>query len=634
MKHPILTVFCLAGCTTLAVAKDDARLELSEATRQRCLEVLRAGFASDEFWPAMHAAEGLTVAGLGDEVRPRLLKFLETDTDSQHRCGLARELVRAGDLTYTSMMLAILQDPDPYGHTHSCESLYKVWQLGDGTAIRHAWKTSESSKTRVMAAAALARWGNREALEAIRADVADADDDRSRTAAWVLARVGDQSDIERLRSRYPGNADALTKAYFDHALATLGDAAGLEALIRNLSHDDGSVRVYAAEFAPDARALAAGPRLEAMLQDPILDVRIRSAQALLMLAAPTIPDAKSRFTRQVFKASNEFPRYSEGSVIVLRDGRLLYATTQFHGSGNDHATARILAVESSDDGRTWSAPRVLQENTGSQNVMSVTLRRLSATGDYAAPLALVYLEKNSATDLHAKLRISNDEGATFGPILDVTSGPGYHVLNNDRITILKSGRLIAPVAISPDVVKHFEFESFCFLSDDNGQTWRPSKNRIAYPKRGAMEPEVLELTDGRLLMHIRTQLGHLAVSESSDGGETWSEARSWDVAGPEAPATLRRIPSTGDLLLIWNDSHRPGNPNPNQRNPLTVAISTDEGKTWTMKRDLAGKTGEAYAYTSVVFDRGRALLTYYVASAGKISSTFDSVPIAWFYEAE
>lgn len=634
MKHVITALFCLAGCATFALAKDDSRLELSEATRQRCLDILRAGVASDEFWPAMHAAEGLTVAGLGGEVRPRLLKLLETDTDTQHRCGLARELVRAGDLTYTSQMLAILQDPDPYGHTHACESLYKVWQLGDGTAIRQAWKKTGNPKTRVMAAAALARWGNREALEAIRADVADADDDRSRTAAWVLARVGDQSDIERLRNRYPRNADALTQAYFDHALAALGDTAGLEALVRNLSHEDGSVRVYAAEFAPDARALAAGPRLEAMLDDPILDVRIRSAQALLMLAAPTIPDATTRFTRQVFKASSEFPRYSEGSVIVLRDGRLLYATTQFHGSGNDHATARILAVESSDDGRTWSEPRVLQENTGSQNVMSVTLRRLSPTGDYAAPLALVYLEKNSATNLHAKLRISNDEGATFGPILDVTSGPGYHVLNNDRITILKSGRLIAPVAISPDVVKHFEFESFCFLSDDNGQTWRPSKNRIPYPKRGAMEPEVLELTDGRLLMHIRTQLGHLAVSESSDGGETWSAARPWDVAGPESPATLRRIPSTGDLLLIWNDSHRPGNANPNQRNPLTAAISTDEGKTWTIKRDLAGEPGEAYAYTSVVFDRGRALLTYYVASSGKISSTFDSVPISWFYEAE
>jgi sialidase-1 len=148
-----------------------------------------------------------------------------------------------------------------------------------------------------------------------------------------------------------------------------------------------------------------------------------------------------------------------------------------------------------------------------------------------------------------------------------------------------------------------------------------------------MEPEVLELTDGRLLMHIRTQLGHLAISESRDGGETWSEARSWDVAGPESPATLRRIPSTGDLLLIWNDSHRPGNANPNQRNPLTAAISTDEGKTWTIKRDLAGEPGAAYAYTSVVFHRGQALLTYYVASSGKISSTFDSVPIAWFYES-
>src|SRR6185437_9551070 len=137
-----------------------------------------------------------------------------------------------------------------------------------------------------------------------------------------------------------------------------------------------------------------------------------------------------------------------------------------------------------------------------------------------------------------------------------------------------------------------------------------------------------------LLMHFRTQLGHIAVSESADGGETWGEARSWGVRAPEAPATLRRIPSTGHLLLVWNDTFRAGAGHGGKRTPLTAAVSTDEGRTWTYRRDLETSDQHTYAYTSLAFHQGRALLTYYVRdeASGRISSRFRSIPIGWFYE--
>jgi sialidase-1 len=135
-------------------------------------------------------------------------------------------------------------------------------------------------------------------------------------------------------------------------------------------------------------------------------------------------------------------------------------------------------------------------------------------------------------------------------------------------------------------------------------------------------------------MHFRTQMGHIAVSDSADSGVTWGEARSWGVQAPEAPATLRRIPSTGHLLLIWNDTHDADAGHGGKRTPLTAAISTDEGRSWSFRRNLETGAEHTYAYTSVAFHRGRALLTYYVRdeSSGRISSRFRSVPIAWFYE--
>lgn len=635
----ILSVLCGLLLTTNRFSwagEPSKTFDLDNGTRDRCLRVLRQALASDEFWPSMHAAEALSLSGHAEDARRVLKTRIKTETDDQKRCGLARELVRSGDLSYVRVLSEVLAKPDPYGHTHAAESLFKVRQLGDASPLRSAMDRPGPSKLGVMACASLARWGDPAALEMLREYVHDEDGDIARDAAWVLARTGDARDLPALRSGAKRFDDPLTRAYFEHALAALGDQDGLQALLRNLSDPDPKIRVYAAEFAPEARAVDARERLIRLLDDPDLDVRVRVSEALLLLSKPEPPASSEDIRLDIFPATEANPRYSEGSVLTLRDGRLLYASTEFQGGHSDESKARIIAVSSDDEGRTWSDPRVLQENTGRQNVMSVTLRRLSANACFDGPIGLFYLVKNGDDDLQVRLRISDDEAATFGDPVQVTTEPGYHVLNNDRITLLSSGRIIVPVATIKNIRSNGPFESLCYLSDDGGHSWRKGLGGVSYPKRGAMEPEVLELPDNRLLMHFRTQMGHIAVSGSADGGETWSEPHSWGVRAPEAPATLRRIPSTGDLLLIWNDTFRAGEGHGGKRTPLTSAVSTNEGRTWTHKRDLETDTQHTYAYTSLLFDRGRAVMTYWVRDekTGRISSRFRSVPVGWFYETE
>ncbi len=48
------------------------------------------------------------------------------------------------------------------------------------------------------------------------------------------------------------------------------------------------------------------------------------------------------------------PRNSEGSFVALRSGRILFFYTQFYGGPDDKSPARIAAVHSDDQGRTWS----------------------------------------------------------------------------------------------------------------------------------------------------------------------------------------------------------------------------------------------------------------------------------------
>lgn len=607
---------------------------LSQETHSRCVRILRAGLKSDEFWPSIHAAEALTLAGLGDKVRSFLEPKLKSETDDQKRCGIARELVRAGDVYRDEVMLKILAARDPHGHVHAAESLYKVGRIGDGAWMRKRFNNTKNLRLKIMAAAALGKCGSTEAMRFLRTVLGHDDLELARTAAWVLARIGEKSDVPRLRKNLKRAKDDLTRTYFINALAMLGDDTGKRALLKNLSHKDAAVRTYSAVFAGEAGIVEAAKKLEGLLADSTLDIRVRAAQSLLVLAQDPPSNPREVITVDVYKATKTNPRYSEGSILELAGGSLLYATTEFIGGGSDFAKARIVAKRLRDGGKTWGQPRVLQKNVGGKNVMSVTLRRLTGSHAKGSPIGMFYLVKNSFSDLRVYLRISKDEAKSFGQPIRVTSTPGYHVLNNDRVTRLFSGRLLVPVASTPDVRKDNHFQSWCFISDDAGKTWRPGKGKVDLPKRGAMEPEVIELHDGRVLMIVRTQLGYIAASYSRNGGDTWSKPVNWGVKAPEAPATLRRIPSTGDLLLVWNDTYSKGKGHGGKRTPLTAAVSSDEGKTWKHVRNLETSPDNTYAYTSLTFIGPRALLSYYVRDekSGRISSRFRSVPVGWFYE--
>ena len=97
---------------------------------------------------------------------------------------------------------------------------------------------------------------------------------------------------------------------------------------------------------------------------------------------------------------------------------------------------------------------------------------------------------------------------------------------------------------------------------------------------------------------------------------------------------MRRIPSTGDLLLIWNNTFTADAGHGGRRTPLTAAISTDEGQSWQQMRDLESSQQKTFAYVSLTFIKGNAVITYWEGSEGRLSSRFRSLPIAWFYQTD
>ena len=335
----------------------------------------------------------------------------------------------------------------------------------------------------------------------------------------------------------------------------------------------------------------------------------------------------SVFKKIVCPATKKNSRNSEGDAVVLENGDILLAYSDFFGFG-DFDRAQISGKISKDGGYAWGKKFTLQENEGKVNVMCASFLRL-----HSGEICHFYGKKNSIKDLKFYKKISSDDGQHWSKPVCVTPCAGYMQLTNNGAIQLKSGRILFAVSHTPGI-NHFK--CFTSFSDDSGKTWKKGRTVIDLPKRGADEPKVIELKDGRVMMIIRNQLGYIYKSYSSDGGDTWSKPEPMSLVSSESPAAINRIPQTGDLLIIWNNvfnlddgSHHCGG-----RCPLTAAISRDDGEKWENMKNIEADRKNDYGYPSITFVGEKVLLTYYVGNYQKErwSLGVTLLPISWFYQ--
>ncbi len=362
---------------------------------------------------------------------------------------------------------------------------------------------------------------------------------------------------------------------------------------------------------------------------------------LLFLCFAFLLHAQEPVTIKLLPPGPGNPRNSEGDFVKLKDGRwlLIYSKFTSHGPA-DSGAAMLAARYSSDEGRTWTTDdKIVVENEAGMNVMSVSLLRLKS-----GEIALFYARKNSMQDCRPYLRISKDEGKTWSAPRLTIPDTGYYVLNNSRVLELNSGRWLMPVAYHHNETldpRRFNGRgvAMTYISDDKGKTWRRSKTKLEHPdpanRTGLQEPGLVSLKDGRLLMFIRTSMGAQYYSYSSDQGDTWSAVETSTLQSPVSPASIKRIPKTGDLLVAWNDHSNVGEAIRGKlRTPMTVAISKDEGKTWEKAKNLMDDPAGWYCYTAIAFAGDRVLLTYVATDAGqdKLSQTvITHLGLDWLY---
>lgn len=358
-----------------------------------------------------------------------------------------------------------------------------------------------------------------------------------------------------------------------------------------------------------------------------------------MAAAPdAIP------TLDVCPWSAGHPRSDAQAIFPLSQERLLLVWSEYYVTRpslidlprgamdiGDQMPCRLSAKISKDGGRAWSETLTLVDNPDAHNVKHPNLLRLPS-----GEILLFYTTWISATNRQAFLRRSRDEGETWSAAVPLRQPPGFNNINNDHVFRMTTGRIILPMFNTPIIWATGEHQrAFCCYSDDEGQTWAFSETWADLPKRGAEEPCIVERKDGSLLMFIRCQLGSIHRAVSTDGGRTWSEPGSTGIRAPASPPLIKRMPSTGDLLLVWNHNYDPNHSHQGARTPLSTALSTDDGATWSHVRDLEVAPGGAAAYASVLFRGEEALVAYYyqpqIRKGADAHIRLKIVPLRWFY---
>ncbi len=316
------------------------------------------------------------------------------------------------------------------------------------------------------------------------------------------------------------------------------------------------------------------------------------------------------------------PRNGEGAFIRLKNGNIMFGYTEFIGNDwEDDAHAQMAALFSSDEGETWKNKKILfTKPETAKNIMCLSFLRMQ-NGDIGA----FYIVKNADGTDKVVLTRSADEGETWSePVscMDCLDVQDYYVINNDRVKMLKNGRIILPLARHTVLTEHKDFMpgEICFIiSDDDGASWYKTETEFKCPfagnPDGYEEPGLYELSDGRLWCYIRTSLGFQFEAFSNDGGITWNEpSPNLFFSSPCSPMLIKDAGKYTVSVFNPVPEHvlRPEN-EPWGRTPYVIAVSTDKGATFKKENVyyIEDDLDNGYCYPAVIEVEGGFLVAYY-----------------------
>lgn len=312
------------------------------------------------------------------------------------------------------------------------------------------------------------------------------------------------------------------------------------------------------------------------------------------------------------------------SIEITKNGRIFLT---YYSGGTKEEIGNYVILSKSDDGNRFEDIAIAYKNGF----------RCYDSCLWIDPLGRLWFTWAIAPD-HAVFASVCDDPDADELVWSKPRMIGREVMMN-KPTVLSTGEWLFPIAVWNRATisggyngvvdaagKQSELTdrlAFAYKSVDNGKTFE-KLGGSDIPKRSYDEHMILELTDGRLAMYVRTTYG-IGVSYSYDRGKTWTEGESSGWGGPCSRFHITRLKS-GRILLINHYKYT-------GRSHLTAMLSEDDGKTWPYKLLLDERANVSYpdaketddGYIYITYDRERGA---FLNSLDKVYASAREVLIA------
>jgi len=346
----------------------------------------------------------------------------------------------------------------------------------------------------------------------------------------------------------------------------------------------------------------------------------------------------------VFKAPPEAD-YNHHQQIVFDHGRL-YASWSNGIAHEDHPGQKMVFATSTDLGRTWSEPSVITPAppfpSSAFTAMGITVHGSQlhayyghyAWNDFALSEDRTRVVDNGRRDrdkpapvahhdIYAEVRVSRNRGSDWEKPIRILD----NFVPNLRPFPVASGRLIMPGNITfPHTDDPAGLSGWKRAGIPRLPVWTVDDPEGFHnvctargDKRDYCEGSFFQTDDARIHMMLRTlPLAHqkhdglLAVTESDDNGNTWSEPRLTSYTDCSCRFHFGRLPDGRFFGLSCPDPLGP-------RAPLVLALSRDGvafdrhyilGNVGRTKSRLAGRSIGTYGYPSCDIAEGKMFIVY------------------------
>ena len=298
----------------------------------------------------------------------------------------------------------------------------------------------------------------------------------------------------------------------------------------------------------------------------------------------------------IFRSGEEgYSNYRIPSLITTKSGSLLAFCEARKDHRGDSGNIDLVVKRSTNGGKTWSPPLIVWDagDHTAGNPCPVIDQR---TGRIIN-IVCWNLATDHGRDLHAGTSVdtrrvyqtySDDDGLTWSEPKEITTkvkkpswwwyatGPGI------GIQLQKGphkGRLVIPA----NHTAKGHYGAHTLYSDDGGTSWKISE--IIKPT--VNESQVVALSDGRLMMNMRSQgtgdtkrpySGYRFIAYSSDNGESWTHPVFDDeLSDPICQASIIRY---DENRILFSNPNPPVSLERGPREQMTVRLSNDDGQTW------------------------------------------------------